>query len=88
MSNPASWGKFQRIDVDRLAQKLDHRFHRSAKHAGKKFPQCPRAPYSPKIAKMRNVCQLLRQAITQHQHSYDMTKAIQAHPRPSRQHRL
>jgi len=27
---------------------------------------------------MRNVCQLLRQAITQHQHSYDMTEAIQA----------
>jgi len=27
---------------------------------------------------MRNVCQLLRQAITEHQHSYDMTEAIQA----------
>jgi len=31
---------------DRLAQKLDHRFQRSAKHAGKKCPQYPRAPYS------------------------------------------
>jgi len=61
-----------------LAQKLDHRFQRSAKHAGKKCPQNPRAPCSPKIAKMRNVCQLLRQAITQHQRSHDMTKAIQA----------
>jgi len=63
---------------DRLAQKLDHRFQRSAKHAGKKCPQYPRTPYSPKTAKMRNVCQLLRQAIIQHQHSYDMTEAIQA----------
>jgi len=63
---------------DRLAQKLDHRLQRSAKHAGKKCPQYPRAPYSPKIAKMRNVCQLLCQAITEHQHSYDMTEAIQA----------
>jgi len=63
---------------DRLAQKLDHQFHRSAKHAGKKCPQHPRGPYSPKIAQIRNVCQLLHQAITQHQHSYDMTEAIQA----------
>jgi len=41
---------------DWLAQKLDHRFHRSAKHAGKKCPQYPRAPYSPKIAKMCSPC--------------------------------
>jgi len=63
---------------DLLAQKLDHRFQRSVKHAGNLCPQCPQAPYSPKIAKMCNVCQLLCQAITQHQHSHDMTKVIQA----------
>jgi len=52
---------------DWLAQKLDHRFQRSAKHAGNLCPQHPRTTYSPKIAKMCNVCQLLCQAITQHQ---------------------
>ena len=62
----------------RLAQKLDHRFQRSAKHAGNKCPRYPRAPYSPAIAKMRNICQLLRQAVTQLTHSYDMSEAIQA----------
>jgi len=72
----------QCIDTDKpndwLAQKLDHRFQRSAKHAGNLFPQCPQPPCSPKLAKMCNVCQLLCQAITQHQHSYDMTEVIQA----------
>jgi len=63
---------------DRLAHKLDHRFQRSAKHARNLCPQYLRPTYSPKIAKMRNACQLLCQAITQYQHSYDMTKAIQA----------
>ena len=63
---------------DALAQKLDHRFQRSALYAGRQCPRFPSAPYSPTIAKLRNVCQLLRQAVTQHRHSYDMSEAIDA----------
>jgi len=49
-----------------------------SKACREEVPPIPKGPLFPKIAKMHNVCQLLRQAITQHQHSYDMTKAIQA----------
>jgi len=63
---------------DKLAEKLDTRFQRSAKHAGGKCKRYPSVPYSPVIARLRNVCQLLRQAVAQHTHSCDMTEAMQA----------
>ena len=61
---------------DQLAQKLDTRFQRSALYAGGQCQRYPNVPYSPTIARLRNVCQLLRQAITQLRHSYDMSESI------------
>ena len=59
-----------------LAEDLYNRLIASAVYAGSKLKKFPPAPYSPTIARLRNIQCLLKLAVTQHKTSRDMTENI------------
>ena len=59
-----------------LAKDLYNRLISSAVYAGSKLKRFPPAPYSPTIARLRNIQCLLKLVVTQHKMSRDMTENI------------
>ena len=59
-----------------LAEDLYNRLVASSVHAGSKLKRYPPAPYSPTIARLRNIQCLLKLAVTQHKTSRDMGENI------------
>lgn len=62
---------------DALAEALDNRRIRSCIHAGKQLKRYPAAPYSPEIARLRNIDNILKLAIHQFTSQYDHTETLE-----------
>jgi len=60
-----------------LAEKLDKRRISACLYAGSKVKRYPTAPYSPEIARLRNIDNLLRTVIHQHTSQKDHSAAIE-----------
>ena len=80
-----SW--FTKVEALRVNMKQDHPNHTLAEdlyerliaasiYAGSTLKKFPPAPYSPTIARLRNIHQLLKLAVTQFRTSKDMTESI------------
>ena len=61
---------------DTLAEDLYDRLILASQHAGKQLPKFPQAPYSPTIARLRQIWRFLKLELTQYKTGIDLSEQL------------